>query len=125
MLALSVDDEKINLLIIEEMAKALDPDIISFSDPAKALQYIRNRNTIELVLIDYLMPDKDGIMLLRQIMKYYHYQNIPVVMITGITDDNSLKLRAIREGATEFLHKPLEGAEFTARVNNLLKLRKS
>jgi response regulator RpfG family c-di-GMP phosphodiesterase len=125
MLALSVDDEKINLVIIEEMAKALDLDIVSFSDPARALEYIRDRNNIDLVFLDYLMPEIDGIMLLREIRKYYHYQNIPVVMITGITDDNSLKLRAIREGATEFLHKPLEGAEFTARVNNLLKLRKS
>jgi len=44
-------------------------------------------------------------------------------MITAVNNDNDLKLRAIRAGATEFLNKPLNIAEFKARVTNLMELR--
>jgi putative two-component system response regulator len=44
-------------------------------------------------------------------------------MITAISGDEELKIKAIEAGATEFINKPLEITEFTARVKNLIDLR--
>jgi CheY-like chemotaxis protein len=72
MLALSVDDEKINLVIIEEMAKALDLDIISFSDPREALDFI-NKEIHDLIFLDISCPSRRH-NALREIRKYYLYK---------------------------------------------------
>ena len=122
MLAISVDDERLNLVIIEEMAADLELTIKSFISPVEALEFILAGHEIDMAFLDYRMPDMDGITLLKEIRKIH--QHIPIVMITAITDDNSLKLKALREGVTEFLYKPLENIEFTARINNLINLRK-
>ena len=122
MKVVSVDDEKINLLIIEEMSKELGLDVISFQDPVLALDFIKN-NEVDLMFVDYIMPEINGVDLVKQFRKLYN--DIPVVMITSITDDEDLKLNAIKAGATEFLNKPLNTPEFTARIKNLMQLRKA
>ncbi|MCP4133508.1 MAG: response regulator [bacterium] len=118
--AISVDDEEINLLLIEEMAKEIGLAVQAFTSPLKALEFI-STNEIDLVFVDYMMPEMDGVQLIKQVR--IHHPEIPIVMITAVVGDENLKLDAIRAGATEFLTKPLKGAEFTARVKNLVNLR--
>jgi response regulator RpfG family c-di-GMP phosphodiesterase len=120
--ALSVDDEKMNLELIEKMAARLDLEVISFTDPKAALSYL-HANRIDIIFIDYMMPEMDGITFMRQVRR--SYEDIPMVMITAVTSDSELKLRALNSGATEFLNKPLNLPEFTARVTNLKQLRQS
>jgi two-component system, response regulator RpfG len=118
--AISVDDDEVNLLIIEKLALKIGLKISSFSNPVNALEFIKN-NHIDIVFADYLMPEMNGIILIKNIREYH--PNIPIVMITSIADDEQLKLDAIEAGATEFLPKPLNGAEFIARITNLANLR--
>jgi response regulator RpfG family c-di-GMP phosphodiesterase len=117
---ISVDDDEVNLLIIEKLALKIGLDITSFSNPVKALEFVKE-NHIDLVFADYLMPEMNGIDLIKNIRGYH--PNIPIVMITSIADDEQLKLDAIEAGSTEFLTKPLNGAEFIARITNLANLR--
>jgi response regulator RpfG family c-di-GMP phosphodiesterase len=118
--AISVDDDEVNLLIIEKLALKTGLTITSFSNPLNALDFIKNNN-IDIVFVDYMMPEMNGIDLIKNIRKYH--PNIPIVMITSISDNEQLKLNAIEAGATEFLTKPLNGSEFIARITNLAKLR--
>lgn len=120
--ALSVDDEYLNLVLIEEMSRKLDLEIYSFTDPNEALEHLKH-NAVDIIFVDYMMPEKDGITLIQEARRYY--SDIPIVMITAVTSDNNLKLRALENGATDFLSKPLNLPEFSARVNNLKKLRES
>ncbi|PKL39616.1 MAG: two-component system response regulator [Spirochaetae bacterium HGW-Spirochaetae-1] len=117
---ISVDDDESNLLLIEAMAKEMDLSIHSFADPLESLQYMKE-NTIDLAFIDYQMPGMNGIDLIRH-MRDLHPE-APIIMITSVNTDNSLRLRAIEAGATEFLNKPLNMPEFRARVSNLVDLR--
>ncbi len=119
--AISIDDEEINLLLIEELALKIGLKVKSYADPLKALEYIKG-NSIDIVFADYLMPEMNGIDLIRRIREYH--PSIPIVMITSIIGDEQLKLDAIEAGATEFLTKPLRGSEFAARITNLANLRK-
>jgi response regulator RpfG family c-di-GMP phosphodiesterase len=120
LLAVSVDDERLNLLLIENLAKKVGLNISSFLNPIDALEFIDNTG-IDIIFVDYLMPEMNGIEFIKKIRETN--QNIPIIMITSITGDEELKLDAIKAGATEFLYKPLNGSEFIARVTNLANLR--
>ncbi len=122
MKAVSVDDQKVNLMVIEGMSEELGLDVTSFFNPIEALDFIKNNET-DLIIVDYKMPEMNGVELVKNIRKYY--SDIPVVMITSLKDDDELKLAAIENGATEFLNKPLNKTEFRARMKNLMELRKA
>ena len=120
--AISIDDEYLNLVLIEEMGRKLDLNISSFTDPVAALEHLKHHST-DIIFVDYMMPLMDGISLIQKARVYY--PDIPIVMITAVSSDNELKLRALENGATDFLSKPLNLPEFSARVRNLIKLRES
>ncbi len=118
--AVSVDDVESNLLLIEAMAKELNIEVYSYSDPLKVLKDCTNID-FDIAFVDYMMPNLDGITLITKIREYH--PEIPVIMITGVNAGIELKIRAIESGATEFLTKPLNMPEFKARVKNLIELR--
>lgn len=118
----SVDDNRLNLMLIESMLTNMDAEIISFQRPLEAFSYCKN-NDVDLILVDYMMPDLDGISFIKDFRK--HNQEIPVIMITAVDDDDSVKLNSLEAGATDFLNKPLKLYEFQVRVKNLLSLRKN
>jgi response regulator RpfG family c-di-GMP phosphodiesterase len=120
--ALSVDDEKTNLLLLEAMAAELGINVHSFLTPIAALEYTRN-NDVDLIFTDYMMPGMNGIEFIEAVR--LSHPHIHIIMITSVTDDETLKLRAIKAGATEFLNKPLNVAEFKARVSNIIELHSS
>ncbi|MFO7731282.1 MAG: response regulator [Spirochaetia bacterium] len=120
--ALSIDDEHINLRLIEEMGRKLDLDITSFAHPKDALKHLK-QHAVDIIFVDYMMPEMDGISLIQSARTIF--PDIPIVMITAVSSDNELKLRALESGATDFLSKPLNLPEFSARVQNLKQLRQS
>lgn len=122
LVAVSVDDERVNLLLVEQMAQELGIRVRSFQDPLEAVSFVE-ANPVDLVFVDYMMPGLDGVGFIGKVRG--RHADIPIVMITAVTDNDELKLRAIKAGATEFLNKPLNMPEFTARINNLTQLRKA
>ncbi len=122
MKAVAVDDEQLNLKIVEAMGNEIGLDVVSFLRPDDLLEYaVKNSAAVDLYFIDFKMPEMNGIELIRHIRRIH--DDVPVVMITSVTNDDDLMVDAIESGATEFLKKPLNIVEFKARVNNLLKLR--
>lgn len=119
--ALSIDDEKFNLMLIEAMGAEIGIRVASFADPRRGIEAFQS-GSFDIVFVDYMMPGVDGLTVIEEIRKTA--SDVPVVMITAV-DDNSLMLRAIEAGATEFLRKPVNMPEFKARTGNLLQLRKS
>lgn len=119
--AISIDDEKYNLMLIEAMGAEIGIQVSSFANPREALKAFPSES-FDIAFVDYMMPEIDGITVIEEIRK--SAPDIPVVMITAV-DDNNLMLRAIEAGSTEFLRKPVNMPEFRARTNNLLQLRRS
>ena len=119
---ISVDDNKTNLLIIESYAKTLSLKIDSFLEPKEAL--ISSNNTeYDLVIVDYMMPEMNGLEFIQEFRK----DNIdtPIIMLTAVGDDMQLQIKALEYGANDFLSKPINAPAFKARIINNLKLRKS
>lgn len=119
---ISIDDNKTNLLIIESYAKLLSLKIDSFTEPKEALISIESCE-YDLVIVDYMMPDIDGL----EFIKRFREKNIdtPIIMLTAVGDDMQLQIKALEYGANDFLSKPINAPAFKARIINMLKLRKS
>lgn len=78
---------------------------------------------IDLILMDFLMPDTDGVAATRHIKSRDFLRDIPVIVITAKTDQANLQA-AFSAGAMDFITKPVNSVELHARVNSALTLKK-
>lgn len=78
---------------------------------------------IDLILMDVLMPDIDGVSACRLIKQQEHLRDIPVIMVTAKNDLSNLKA-AFSAGAMDYINKPVNGVELLARVTSALTLKK-
>ena len=76
---------------------------------------------IELILMDIMMSDMDGIEAVRQIKAVDHLREIPIIMVTAKTDPVDLQL-AFAAGAMDFIGKPVNKVELLTRVRSVLRL---
>ncbi|MFH6783783.1 HD-GYP domain-containing protein [Methylobacterium sp. MA0201] len=91
-----------------------------FENPLAALDEARMR-AFDLVLVDYNMPDMDGIAVIRQLRGIEHYAQVPIVMITSEVS-NRVRLAALDAGATDFVDKRVGRIELKVRLRNLVRL---
>jgi len=119
----AVDDEPFNLELLKALSTKIYPDMLTFTDPQSALEHI-SCTPVDILLVDYMMPGMDGV----ELMMRAHEINpdILTIMITAAgDDDDKVKLTALNEGAIDFLKKPVNAAEYRARMKNVSKLKKS
>lgn len=121
---LIVDDVATNVLLLRRMVERIeDTRAVTFTDAGEALAWCET-NEPDLVLLDYIMPQIDGLGFLQRFRAQPHLATIPVVVVTGQEDRPSL-YRALEAGANDFLTKPVDEVELLARARNMLKLRKA
>ncbi len=118
----AVDDDEVMLLLIEELCKKLGYYIQTFLDPMEALEFIKFEGA-DIVLVDYMMPNLDGIEMIKTIHQFD--PNIICVMITAFGESYEIKVKALEAGATEFLGKPFDPIEFQVRIKNLAKIKEA
>lgn len=120
-LILAVDDNATNLALIEAMlAKIAGVETVALDDPALALDWCYEHQP-DLILLDYMMPGIDGIEFMRRLMGLPGRAETPVIMITADLE-REVRYQALDLGARDFLNKPLDRAEFVARLKNQLAL---
>jgi putative two-component system response regulator len=119
-----VDDNTGNLLMFRQLiSDVTGHQPVPFEDPARALGWCAEEEP-DLVLVDYMMPGLDGLEFIRRFRDLAGRGDIPIIMVT--TEDlKEVRHEALRRGATDFLSKPVDATEFTARISNLLTLRQS
>jgi DNA-binding response OmpR family regulator/tetratricopeptide (TPR) repeat protein len=115
---LVVDDNKINLMTLTRALTTQGYQVTTAQDGGQALDILNSRQaeTIDVVLLDILMPDMDGYQLLEEIKNKEDLRHIPVIMISALDEMDSV-IRCIEMGATDYLHKPYNPALLEARIN--------
>ncbi len=119
-----VDDQSTGRAILEQVVRSLDGRVAveGFARPIDAVIWA-TRNVADLVLVDYMMPDMDGVEFVKRLRQLPGYEHVPIVMVT-VHDDRKVRYAALDAGVTDFLTKPVDGRECLARCRNLLTLRR-
>ena len=86
----------------------------------QALSWL-DHNHPDLIITDYRMPEMNGIELIRQVRSRPACQDIPIMMIT-VVSERSVRYDALEAGATAFLTRPIDQIECRTSCRNLLKL---
>ncbi len=118
---LLVDDEPLNLKLYDKMLKDLNFQIITAANGKECLEKV-NEHFPDLILLDWNMPVMDGLEALEILKKDEVTKDIPVLMITGVMTSSEDLALAMSVGAIDFLKKPFDKLELSARVRNILLL---
>ncbi len=116
-----IDDSDINLTLLKALVNKLgDCEPMLFQESPKGLAWC-SEILPDLIVVDYMMPEMDGIQFVSRLRAVAGREEVPVLMITA-NDDRDVRYKALQSGATDFLTKPVDRIEFSARVRNMLAL---
>lgn len=119
---LVVDDDNDVLEVISRLLEMQGYKALRASDGKAALEAARS-NTVDLILLDLMMPVMDGFATLEMLQKQTGTKSIPVLILSAKGDKDSV-LRALKGGAVDYIHKGADPDELTARVQVHLTLQK-
>ncbi len=118
---LIIDDEPDSIEVFELLLTNLNYEVVSESNPLNAIKMIQTTQP-DLVILDWLMPQMEGIEVLRNIKSTLEIKEIPVIISSGIRTQSSNLQTALSVGAIDFLKKPIDEIELEARVASAIKL---
>ncbi len=118
---LVVDDIKVNVDLLKMRLEKEGYGVTCAYNGAEALQLLSNEKP-DMIISDVIMPELDGFELCRKIKQNESTRNIPVVLITSLSSTED-KVNGLEAGCDDFLSKPINDIELTARVRSLLRLK--
>jgi len=123
-----VDDTIFSLEVLKAfLVSAGYLDIITVQSATELYQLVDGylepgKVEIDLILMDIVMPEIDGIEACRNVKKREWLVDVPVIMVTATTETDGLQL-AFSAGAMDYIKKPLDRVELLARVRSALRLK--
>ena len=118
---LIVDDSGMNRMMLSELLEDRY-DILEASNGVEALALIRqNLSSLDLVLLDIVMPELDGFGVLAHMKKCHWLEFIPVIMISSEGDSSYIE-KAFNLGASDYIQRPYKGFLIHRRIMNTLGL---
>lgn len=120
---LIVDDSPTMCLAMSRLL-ATDFEVVEANDGDAAWDIISTDASIQVVFTDLMMPAMNGFQLLRLIRESVHprINQLPVIIITGHSDDERMQRRAMHLGATDFITKPFDAVQLRARARSYAHL---
>ena len=117
---LIVDDSEINRAMLKEILGE-SYEYLEAENGLRAIEILRRRTDIALVLLDLIMPEMDGFDVLRVMQCYAWQEEIPVIVISAAEDTRSVE-RAYDMGVADYIRRPFERVMVLRRVKNALML---
>ena len=115
MRVLVVDDSSIIRRVVDQILEVLGHEAVPAADGADALETLRSTQGIELILLDWNMPEMSGIDFLRTIKADPELKEIPVIMLTTESERRKM-IEAIEAGAKHYLTKPFQPETLATKI---------
>ena len=113
---LAIDDEEICLTSLEMLLYGTNYTLIKANNASAGLKYLEEY-TVDLILLDIMLSDIDGLLLLESIRKNINFSKIPIILQTGILDfDRELYLNKI----SDYIKKPYQREEILELINRTI-----
>lgn len=114
-----IDDEEDILNLVSLHLKKNNYDIITFKDGISFIEALKKKLP-DLIILDLMLPDKDGIEICKYLKSNDSYKKIPIIMLTAKHEEVD-KLVGLEVGADDYITKPFSLRELSARVKAVLR----
>jgi PleD family two-component response regulator len=118
---LVVEDNPVELALVSRILRNAEFKVVAVECGAQVIDHAIQYEP-DIILLDALLPDIDGFEVCEQLRRHPKARFIPVVMLTGLDDVNSID-RAYEVGATDFITKPINHSLLVHRIRYLLRAR--
>jgi CheY-like chemotaxis protein len=114
-----VDVEPVSLMLLDTILTRNNYSVTTANSGEVAFDLLE-KNAFDLMILDLLMPDIDGLEVLQQLRDNPKFENLPIIVFTAVSL-NRVRQEAFQKGATTFLTKPVSSRELTRVVNKFLQ----
>jgi len=116
---LAVEDETALISLLRYNLEHEGFNVLSALDGKECLLAL-TKHQINLILLDWMLPDISGIEICRKIRRHSTKKDIPIIMLTARSEEAD-KVHGLNSGADDYLSKPFSYSELVARINALLR----
>jgi len=126
------NDQPASILIVDDDPDNFDVIEVALINQGYQFQYASNAQSarqqleflpIDVIVLDVMMSDQDGISFCRELKNHPQWHNIPILMVTALAEKQDL-VQSLAAGADDFLSKPLNNLELQSRVASLVRIKK-
>ncbi|UUZ92239.1 response regulator [Paenibacillus sp. P25] len=121
---LVADDDAANRQVLLNLLSVENYTVIAVSSGMEAMREMERSRSIDLAVIDLMMPGMSGYEVCRNIRKRYTLSESPVLLLTARNRPEDI-MTAFDAGVNDFLGKPVEAGELKARIRTLLEMKRS
>jgi len=118
MRALVIDDSRTVRIIIGQILREIGMEVIEAKNGVEALELIRRDPDVELMLVDWNMPEMNGLDFIKVVRSDRTFDGVRILMVTSESQGEQV-MQALNAGANEYLMKPFNKEILVAKLNLL------
>jgi two-component system, sensor histidine kinase and response regulator len=118
---LIIDDEPDNFDVIDTLLDNQGYELSYVNNARQALDLLTNFQP-DVILLDVMMPEMNGIEFCQKFKSNPHWKHIPVIIITALSTKEDLS-QCLSAGADDFINKPINGLELRSRIRSMLRIK--
>lgn len=112
---LSIDDSRAVRMFVKSAVDVLGFDFVEAKNGREALEFLKKEGVVDLILLDWNMPEMDGMEFLKRVKDNPQYKNIPVTMVTTEIERHRV-IQAIGNGAKNYVMKPFTQEDIIGKI---------
>jgi two-component system chemotaxis response regulator CheY len=116
MRALVIDDSRTVRIIIGQILREIGVDVLEAANGLEALEQMKRHPDVELLLVDWNMPQMNGFDFLRAVRAQRAYDGVRILMVTSESQSEQV-VKALGAGANEYLMKPFNKDVLVAKLH--------
>ncbi|GAQ88354.1 hypothetical protein KFL_004210020 [Klebsormidium nitens] len=121
---LSVDDDRVNQMVVDGLLRPAGYKITKKMDGMEALAYLEGSEVIpDLIMLDVMMPGLDGYEVCKKVREMFPSSALPVIMVSAKSQEGDI-VKGLRAGSNDYLTKPFKRLEILARIEVQLKIKR-